>query len=79
MGDENAYVAIHSSPAVTGGFRKSMPLNPIGIAVDDLAAAEQVVVEVGLVPFNPGQYAPGPRSFYFLDWDGIEWEVVSYG
>ena len=32
----------------------------------------------GLIPFSHSQYEPGPRSFYFFDYDGIEFEVVSY-
>ena len=72
LGDDSAYVAIHTSPKVQGGFVKSVPMNHIGIAVDDLASAEATVAEAGLTPFNHGQYDPGPRSFYFFDWDGIE-------
>ena len=53
-------------------------MNHIGIAVDDLDAAEAVVIEHGLETFNHGKYEPGPRSFYFFDWDGIEFEVVRY-
>ena len=34
-------------------------------------------VEHGLETFNHGDYEPG-RRFYFFDWDGIEFEVVSY-
>ena len=78
LGDDRHYLAIHSSPRITGGFAKSVPMNHIGIAVADLDAAEQVVLNVGLRPFNHGQYEPGPRSFYVFDWDGIEWEIVSY-
>ncbi len=76
--DDAAYVAIHTSPRIRGGFAKSMPMNHIGIAVDDLTLAETTVAEAGLEPFNHGTCDPGPRSFYFFDWDGIEWEVVSY-
>jgi catechol 2,3-dioxygenase-like lactoylglutathione lyase family enzyme len=79
LGDEQAYVAIHTSPRVTGVFTKSVPMNHIGIAVEDLAVAEQVVNDAGLEAFNHGTYDPGPSSFYFFDWDGIEWEIVSYG
>ena len=43
----------------------------------DLAAAERVVLDHGLETFNHGDYPPG-RRFYFFDWDGIEFEVVSY-
>lgn len=78
-GTDQAYVALYTNPAVGGGFAKGAPLNHIGIAVDDLAGAERVVIEAGLEPFSHSQYDPGPRSFYFFDWDGIEWEVVSYG
>lgn len=78
LGDETAYVAIHTSPRIKGGFLKSVPMNHIGIAVDDLARAETTVAGAGLKPFNHGTYDPGPSSFYFFDWDGIEWEVVSY-
>lgn len=78
LGTDSAYIAIHSSPQIAGGFIKSIPMNHIGIAVDDLAKAECVVVEAGLTPFNHGRYEPGPISFYVIDWDGVEWEIVSY-
>ena len=78
LGTGTAYVAIHTSPRVKGGFAKSVPMNHIGIAVSDLAAAEAVVAAAGLRSFNHSDYSPGPRSFYFLDWDGIEWEIVCY-
>lgn len=58
-------------------FAKGLPLNHIGLLVDDLDAAERTVIEAGLVPFSHADYEPG-RRFYFLDWDGIEFEVVSY-
>lgn len=78
LGTDSVYIAIHTSPRVKGGFMKSVPMNHIGIAVDDLAKADAIVTEAGLKPFSHGTYDPGPRSFYFFDWDGIEWEVVSY-
>ena len=78
LGDAQAYLAIYSNPQTATSFAKGAPLNHIGIAVTDLDAAEALVKEAGLLPFNQGQYDPGPRSFYFLDWDGIEFEVVSY-
>ncbi len=52
-------------------------LNHVGVLVDDLDATEQLVAAEGFEPFNHGDYEPG-RRFYFLDTDGIEWEVVSY-
>jgi catechol 2,3-dioxygenase-like lactoylglutathione lyase family enzyme len=59
-------------------FAKGQPLNHVGILVDDLDDVEQRVVAAGLRPFNHGDYEPG-RRFYFLDPDGTEYEVVSYG
>jgi len=32
----------------------------------------------GLEPFSFGDYDPG-RRFYFLDPDGVEFEIVTYG
>ncbi|WP_375291456.1 VOC family protein [Qipengyuania sp.] len=78
LGSADAYIAIYSNPAVSGGFAKGAPMNHIGIAVTDLAAAEAIVRAVGYEPFNLSAYDPGPRSFYFLDSDGIEFEVLSY-
>lgn len=78
LGTDSAYIAIHTSPRIQGGFVKSVPINHIGIAVDDLAKAEATVADAGLTPFNHSDYQPGPQSFYLFDWDGIEWEIVSY-
>ena len=78
LGTDSAYIAIHTSPRVEGGFSKGAPMNHIGIQVADLAEAERIVAAAGLEPFSHSEYDPGPRSFYFFDWDGIEWEVVSY-
>ena len=78
VGDGNNYLSIYTNEKARGGFGKGAPLNHIGLQVSDLAAAEQVVIDHGLKPFSHGQYDPGPESFYFFDWDGIEFEVVSY-
>ena len=77
-GTDHAYVALYTNPEIGGGFAKGAPMNHIGVAVDDLAVAERVIVDAGLVPFSHSHYHSGPRSFYFFDWDHIEWEVVSY-
>jgi hypothetical protein len=58
-------------------FAKGQPLNHIGVEVDDLAAIEAKVVAAGLKPFGHDDYDPG-RRFYFLDPDGIDYEVVSH-
>lgn len=60
-----------SNYVTTGG------LNHIGVAVDDLDAAEERVKAAGLTPTSHADYEPG-RRFYFRDEDGIEYEVVSY-
>ena len=77
VGNDTDYLAIYTNDDTTGGFAKSAPLNHIGVLVDDIDAAEKVVLNHGLEPMNHGDYEPG-RRFYFLDWDGIEFEVVSY-
>ena len=78
VGEEATYIAFYTDGADHAGQRKGRPLNHVGVVVDDLDAAEAVVKEAGLVPFNHADYEPG-RRFYFFDWDGIEFEVVSYG
>ncbi len=78
VGNERDYLAIYTREDLPQRpFVKGVPLNHIGLVVDDLVEAERTVVEAGLVPFNHADYEPG-RRFYFFDWDGIEFEVASY-
>lgn len=80
VGSDDAYVALYTdADAVQEAkdFVKGRPFNHIGVEVDDLDSTEALVVEAGLTPFAHGDYEPG-RRFYFLDPDGIEYEVVSY-
>jgi len=77
IGGERDYLAVYTNEQPHGRFAKGQPLNHIGLVVDDLDAAEQVVIEAGLIPLNHADYKPG-RRFYFFDWDGIEFELVSY-
>ena len=77
VGNDRDYLALYTNDGRGGPFAKGAPLNHIALAVDDLDAAETVVVAAGLEPFNHGDYEPG-RRFYFYDWDGIEFEIVSY-
>lgn len=80
VGSREHYVALHTGRGVTytpDDFAKGRPLNHIGLEVDDLEAVEARVVASGLRPFGHDDYDPG-RRFYFLDPDGIEYEVVSY-
>lgn len=81
VGDHQFYIALYTrqgaeTPDET--FIKGRPFNHVGIVVDDLDQMEQRVVKAGLVPFSHGDYEPG-RRFYFLDYDGTEFEIVSYG
>lgn len=76
-GNGASYLALYTGDHVTGDYTKGQPLNHIGLLVDDLATAQSVVSEAGLKPFGHDAYDPGER-FYFFDWDGIEFEVVSY-
>jgi catechol 2,3-dioxygenase-like lactoylglutathione lyase family enzyme len=77
VGNDRDYLAVYTNEGRGGPYAKGAPLNHIGVVVDDLDAAEKIVVEAGLVPMNHGDYEPG-RRFYFFDWDGIEFEMVSY-
>lgn len=80
VGDDQFYLALYTSQGAEtpdDAFRKGRPLNHVGIVVDDLDDAERRVVAAGLKPFNHGDYDPG-RRFYFFDFDGTEFELVSY-
>ncbi|KUO53937.1 MAG: glyoxalase [Sphingomonadales bacterium BRH_c42] len=77
VGNEHEYLALYTNDKAHERYAKGVPLNHVGLIVDDLDAAEAVVKDVGLEPFNHADYEPG-RRFYFFDWDGIEFEVVSY-
>jgi len=80
VGTDDNYVALYTGLDViytADDFAKGRPLNHIGVEVDDLDATEARVLAAGLIPFSHGDYEPG-RRFYFLDTDGIEYEVVSY-
>lgn len=78
VGDDVTYLALYTPPEdVSGQFEKGVPLNHIGIQVDDLDAIERRVIAAGLEPFAHGDYAPG-RRFYFFDYDGTEFEIISY-
>ena len=79
VGSRDQYLALYSEKDAPEGrlFPKGDPLNHVGVEVDDLEATERRVIDAGLVPFSHGDYEPG-RRFYFLDPNGIEFEVVSY-
>ena len=49
----------------------------VPVDLSEVPDFQRRVLEAGLRPFNHGDYEPG-RRFYFLDRDGVEYEVVSY-
>jgi catechol 2,3-dioxygenase-like lactoylglutathione lyase family enzyme len=80
VGSPDHYVALYTprdDAPTEDDFVKGRPLNHIGVEVDELDSTEARVIAAGLTPFSHGDYEPG-RRFYFLDPDGIEYEVVSY-
>jgi predicted enzyme related to lactoylglutathione lyase len=80
VGNDRFYLAVYAMELGAQDVlhhSKGRPLNHIGVVVDDLDEIERRVVAQGLTPFSHGDYAPG-RRFYFLDCDGIEFEIVSY-
>ena len=82
VGTDEDYLAVYTFDGEPpGGGRTGKykgGLNHVGVLVTDLDAVEEKVKAAGLEPFSHGDYEPG-RRFYFLDTDGIEYEVVSYG
>jgi catechol 2,3-dioxygenase-like lactoylglutathione lyase family enzyme len=80
VGSNEHYLALNAgadASQTAEAFAKGRPLNHIGVEVDDLDATEARVIAAGLRPFGHDDYDPG-RRFYFLDPDGIEYEIVSY-
>ena len=81
VGTEDSYLALYSPPKTLrpkpNNYAIASGLNHIGILVDDLVEVESRVRAEGITTHNYGDYEPG-RRFYFNDWDGVEYEVVSY-
>ena len=82
VGSDDSYVAVYAPPvepqkATTSRYRTIGGMNHVGVVVDDIDAIEARVKAAGFTPINHADYEPG-RRFYFLDGDGIEFEVVSY-
>jgi len=81
IGTEAQYLALNcradpqKTPSDPYGFLGG--LNHIGVCVRDLVACEARAKKVGFTPRKHAVYEPGSR-FYFRDFDGIEYEVVSY-
>ena len=80
VGSGDHYLALYSPPAdkpCPARFEKGVPLNHIGIEVDDIVAIEEKVRAAGFAPFGHDDSEPG-RRFYFFDESNIEFEIVSY-
>ena len=80
VGTDDQYLALYTNNSVKNSpqeFRKGVPMNHVAMTVDDLDQIEAKVVAAGLEPFGHDDYDPG-RRFYFFDWDGREFEIVSY-
>ena len=81
IGTEAQYLALYcpadlqKTPSDPNGFLGG--LNHIGVCVRDLVACESRAKKAGFTPRGHAEYEPGSR-FYFHDFDGIEYEVVSY-
>ena len=77
VGGERDYIALYTHSSPIPRYAKGQPLNHVALVVDDLDGAEAIIKDAGLIPFSHDDYEPG-RRFYFFDWDGIEFEMVSY-
>ena len=81
VGTDERYLALYTLPEQDRpdqeSYHRTGAVNHFGILVDDLAAAEQRILDAGYRTHSHQTYDPGSR-FYFHDHDGIEWEVVSY-
>lgn len=81
VGGEDSYLALYMPPepkAREGSKLRSIGnLNHVGVVVHDLDRVEKSVRQMGYEPHSFADYEPG-RRFYFLDENGIEFEVVSY-
>lgn len=77
VGGDEDYIALYTKGTPVGPVGKGVPLNHIALVVPDLDAAEAVVRAAGLEIVSFWDYEPGKR-FYFFDWDGVEFEMVSY-
>jgi len=81
VGTDIDYLAIYSTGTPKQSNLQSYHvqggLNHIGVVVDNIDLVEQRVIAEGYSPTNYGSYEPG-RRFYFVDDNGVEYEVVSY-
>ena len=55
VGTPDAYIALYTDGGEQRSYAKGVPLNHVGLVVDDLDGAERVVSEAGLEPFGPAE------------------------
>ena len=79
VGSDDQYIALYTNDDIPSDmqYHKGQPVNHIAMTVDDLEAVAAKVKAAGLKSDEIDAYDPG-RRFYFYDWNGIEFEVVSY-
>ncbi|MCA0870950.1 VOC family protein [Seohaeicola saemankumensis] len=81
VGTDDRYLALYTPKSAaqpgTSSYDIIGGLNHVGLVVDDIDLAETRVKAAGFEPINHADYEPG-RRFYFLDHDGIEFELVAY-
>lgn len=81
VGSSDDYLALYRPPsaptAASDAGEQVNGLNHVALVVDDIEEMERRVRAAGLEPMNFGDYDPG-RRFYFVDADGVEFEIVAY-
>ncbi|MDF1873322.1 VOC family protein [Vannielia sp.] len=81
VGGADTYLALYQhtkqGPGTDDSYHTTGGLNHVGVVVDHLDKVEEKVKALGFTPHSHADYEPG-RRFYFLDHDGVEFEVVSY-
>ncbi len=81
VGTDDSYISLYTRPEVVdepyhNGYDRP-GLAHLGILVDDLEEIDRRVRAEGIETFSHDETEPG-RRFYFLDSDGICYEVASY-
>ena len=84
VGSDDTYIALYTGPGgaahqtpADNSYLQKAGFNHVGIIVDDLDALEAKVKAKGFTSHSHADYEPG-RRFYFIDGDGVEYEVISY-
>ncbi len=76
IGNDNSRLVIQSLPhaRLTGSDKPENNLFNIGLAVDDIVAVEQEVINAGLQTYSEN-VSLNQREFRFIDFDGIEYHI----